>query len=89
MEEIIEVIGQALFDYIERDDKGIPIKEEDRKGMEKVDNFLSMVRDGYTIVQWPDVQELMDEEWFEEEAVLDIEGNFGDSAYFIPIKRLL
>lgn len=49
----------------------------------------SAIEDTYTLVTWPDVQELMDEEWFEEEAVLEVEGKFGSSAYFVPTKRLL
>jgi len=44
--------------------------------------------DTYSVVTWPDVQELMEEPWFREEAILDVEGKFGDSAYFIPTKYL-
>ena len=42
----------------------------------------------YVLVTWPESQELMEEEWFEEEAVLEVEGKFGGSAYFIPKDRL-
>ena len=42
----------------------------------------------YVLVTWPESQELMEEEWFEEEAVLDAEAKFGSSAYFIPTYRL-
>lgn len=41
----------------------------------------------YILVMWPEVQELMDEDWFFDEAVLSIHPNH-DSSYFIPIKRL-
>lgn len=39
----------------------------------------------YILVMWPEVQELMDEDWFVDEAILSINH---DSSYFIPIKRL-
>lgn len=44
--------------------------------------------DTYTLVTWPESQELMDEPWFDEEAILDVDAHFGSSAYFIPTKRL-
>jgi hypothetical protein len=47
--------------------------------------LLSIMQTSYTLVQWPDSQELMDAEWFQEEAILDIDGS---SAYFIPTWRL-
>jgi hypothetical protein len=43
----------------------------------------------YVIVEWPESQELMEEEWFDDEAILDVEGIYGSSAYLIPLKRLL
>lgn len=42
----------------------------------------------YVLVQWPESQEFMEEEWFEKEAILEVEGRFGSGAYFIPAKRL-
>lgn len=41
----------------------------------------------YILVQWPDVQDFMEEHWFDEEAILDVEAKFGSSAYFIPYNR--
>lgn len=41
----------------------------------------------YVLVQWPETQELMDKEWFDEEASLADCEKFGNSAYFIPQKR--
>lgn len=40
----------------------------------------------YVLVQWPNSQEYMDKEWFEDEAILALgsEDKTGDSAYFIP-----
>jgi hypothetical protein len=45
----------------------------------------------YSLVEFPAVQEYMDEPWFEEEAILALgaEDQFGGSAYFIPIKRTI
>lgn len=40
----------------------------------------------YILVEWPEVQDLMDEPWFQEEAVLHPELS---SAYFIPEIRIL
>lgn len=51
--------------------------------------FISNLSDAYIVVTWPEVQDFMEKDWFEEEAVLDINATFGPSAYFIPIKRLL
>ena len=39
--------------------------------------------DTYVLVPWPEVQDYMDEPWFEEEAVLN-----SNSSYLIPIERL-
>lgn len=47
----------------------------------------------YTVVTWPQVQELLDKEWFDDEAVLINDDNgiatYGSSAYFVPLKRLI
>jgi len=43
----------------------------------------------YVLVPWPDVQELMDKDWFKDEAILDVDAKFGSSEYFIPMKRLI
>ena len=39
----------------------------------------------YVLVQWPEVQLLMEEDWFAEEAKLNIDSS---SAYFIPLTRI-
>jgi len=41
----------------------------------------------YILVLWPDSQEYMDKEWFQDEAILETAGKFGSSAYFIPLAR--
>lgn len=46
--------------------------------------------DIYIVVSWPEVQELMDAIWFEEEAILDVDMkiNGQSSTYLIPAKYL-
>lgn len=39
--------------------------------------------DTYILVPWPEIQDYMDQPWFEEEAVLN-----SNSSYLIPIERL-
>jgi hypothetical protein len=46
----------------------------------------------YVLVQWPDVQDFMEEEWFAAEGILYQafpDQEHLDSAYFIPLKRIL
>lgn len=52
----------------------------------KIDNMEDYT---YVLIQWPETQVLMDEEWFDEEACLANFDKFGSSAYFIPQKRWL
>jgi hypothetical protein len=40
----------------------------------------------YVRVDWPEVQELMDEPWFQEEAILDNRDNAPSSSYLIPVE---
>lgn len=60
---------------------------EEKIGNEETVNelgaFLNTVRNSYVLVKWPDVQEYMEEEWFDQEAILA-----EDSSYLIPITRL-
>jgi hypothetical protein len=41
--------------------------------------------ENYKLVLWPESQDFMDEDWFQEEAILAQEG---DAAYFIPNKYI-
>jgi hypothetical protein len=41
----------------------------------------------YVLVEWPDSQDFMDEDWFRDEAIFINDEKVGDSAYFIPLKR--
>ena len=80
-----EVIGQAVFELLPVED---PANDETRQ---TVHNLLDAVEEGYVLVQWPESQDLMEEEWFDEEAVLALgsEDKTGSSAYFVPIKRII
>lgn len=40
--------------------------------------------EGYTLIEWPEVQYYMDEDWFDDEAFLDMSEQYGDCAYWIP-----
>jgi hypothetical protein len=55
-----------------------------------INNLLELIDSSYTLVRWPDVQELMETDWFRNEAILALgnEDLTGSSAYFIPINRL-
>ena len=55
-------------------------------------NCYAETKKEYVIITWPDSQELMDEEWFDDECILINEdpllSQVGSSAYFVPIARL-
>ncbi len=78
LENVLEAIGQAIYEHNLR-------PETDPE----VHRYLDMAKEAYVVVQWPESQELMEEEWFDEEAILDVEGKFGSSAYLVPISRLI
>jgi hypothetical protein len=50
-----------------------------------------MGKNTYILVQWPESQDYMEEEWFNEEAILALgsEETTGSSTYFIPEERLI
>jgi hypothetical protein len=55
-----------------------------------INYLVNYIEEGYVLVQWPESQKFMEEDWFEDEAILASENEIGigSSAYFIPIKRL-
>ena len=75
----VEIISNSLY---EMHGKNIP--EEANKLMDAIDK-------GYVLVEWPESQQFMEEDWFDEEAILSLgaEDKTGGSAYFIPIKRIV
>ena len=84
-ENAIEAIGQAVFELLPVED---PANDKTRQS---VHNLIDVASNGYVLVQWPESQNYMEEEWFEEEAILALgsEDKTGSSAYFIPIKRVV
>lgn len=48
------------------------------------------INEGYFLVRFPEVQEYMEEEWFDDEAIFcgGSEDKTGNSAYFIPINKI-
>lgn len=84
-EQAIEIIGQAVIDFMQLD-KSVP---EEKEALDAVNQLLDTASEAYVLVQWPDSQKYMEEDWFDEEAILDVEARFSSSAYFIPLKRVL
>ncbi len=76
----LEVIGQALDCLFETGEE-----------LDSPETFelLDHVAEAYVVVTWPDSQNYMDKDWFDEEAILDVDGKFGSSAYLIPIKYVM
>lgn len=60
------------------------LSEEEAKEM-----LSNLIETTFTVVQWPDSQNLMEARWFRKEAVLEVEAKFGSSAYFVPTFRIL
>ncbi len=72
--------------------------EEAQKRLTSKDNVIKVfeeiyqcgMSDLYALVQWPESQDIMDRDWFEEEAILALgaEDSLGSSAYFVPANKL-
>jgi len=75
MDNFLETIGGILYDA--------GIKDE------SITNSIDIIKESYTLVTWPDIQLFMEEDWFDDEAILETEGRFGSSAYFIPTKYII
>jgi len=73
---LLDSLGMAIENY--SDEEQIEISEEAEGAIGEV---LRLIGETYTLVEWPYSQAYMDEEWFQEEAVLS-----ADSSYFIPTK---
>jgi hypothetical protein len=85
MDEVIEIIGQAVFDFLPDDVSD----DESEEALKSVGKFMDLAVDSFVLVQWPESQEYMEEDWFRNEAVLDSDMQFGSSAYLIPLFRVL
>jgi hypothetical protein len=68
-----------------------PENNENNEKVKIINDILDHTENGYCLIQWPESQEYMEEDWFHEEAILALgsEDKTGDSAYFIPIKRII
>lgn len=91
-EQALEVIGQGVFNlFIDRDKNGKCNKPDEAEDVDRVYRLLDAAAEGYVLIRWPESQNYMEEEWFEEEAILALgsENKTGSAAYFIPIKRIV
>lgn len=57
------------------------LNEKEAKSM-----LLDIIESTYTLIEWPESQDYMEEKWFDEEAILALgsEETTGSGAYFIP-----
>lgn len=78
----------SAISFIEISADSLPIDSEVRRN---VLNVKSMAESGYVLVTWPESQDFMEEDWFEDEAIFcgGSEDITGSSAYFIPISKLI
>jgi hypothetical protein len=84
-ENIVEIIDQAVAELLPVEDS---MNDETR---ESINKLLECAEVGYVLVEWPRSQEFMEEDWFENEAILALgnEDVTGSSAYFVPIARII
>lgn len=45
--------------------------------------------EGYVMIGWPEIQNIMDEDWFDEECFLDITDRNEDCSYWVPQERII
>lgn len=66
-------------------------EEEKVKTLNSLSQAIDDLQEGYEVISFPEVQEYMEQDWFDKEAILTMgaEDKFGSSAYFIPKNRLL
>lgn len=85
LENTLEIIGQGMDLLL------LPEDSNNNESRQLVHTFLNTAANSYVLVEWPESQEFMDEDWFEEEAVCAVgsEDRFGSAAYFIPLKRVI
>lgn len=80
LKNTVDIIKQCI-------DNTIPVEDfSNRELLQNISSLLNSIEDGYVLISFPDSQEFMGEDWFEEEAILHIDE---PSSYFIPIKRLI
>lgn len=77
LEDVMEGIGQALFECDIKDNN--------------TNLVLDALTQAYIPVLWPESQELMEQDWFDE-CLLDVDCKFSEassSTYLVPINRYL
>lgn len=81
---------QTNFEYLRNiiGEECIDQGEFSEEQCDMLGTFMELAKQAYIVVPWPDSQDFMEELWFEEEAILDINSTFGSSAYFIPLVRI-
>lgn len=74
-----------ILDYVFRDVDQAAHPEDWHSGDVAIGfrRYLERESTAYILVPWPDVQQYMEEDWFEREAYLN-----DMSSYFLPINRL-
>lgn len=85
LDNILYALGDLLHELFPPEDTSHnPMKESIR-------TFLNTAANSYVLVEWPELQEFMEEEWFQAEAVCAVgsEDRFGSATYFIPLKRVI
>lgn len=84
-DEAIDIISGML------DDNYGPAFPDNKETRFLINQGIWCLQNGYLLVEFPDAQEFMDKDWFEEEAIFcgGSEEKTGSSAYFIPIKYLI
>lgn len=76
-EQAIEVISQAISELL-------PVEDSQNDEVRaNVHSLLNCAEDGYILVQWPESQEFMEEEWFEENPDYNPGLNYYDSGEII------
>jgi len=69
-------------------DQGWLAFNEEESNINTTKEIIKIDTNLYQLVQWPDSQEYMEEEWFDNECSLADYEQFGDAAYFIPVIRI-
>lgn len=84
-DDVIEILGACIYDSFPPEDSA------NNEIRQSINNLINCAIDGYVLVEWPESQEYMEEDWFDEEAIFcgGSEDTTGSSSYFIPIKYVV
>ena len=56
---------------------------------ETLETLGMLLTEAYVPVSFPEIQALMGEDWFRDEAIFDEQSKIGDSTYLVPLHRIL